>query len=452
MSNLMSLIRRAPKRFTALVAMALAVVVVPAAVLAWGPDRPTFTGASPAPYVTFNSITDNADVGDERNFVRVRESGVGNYTDNANLQAGKSYDVMVYYHNNASSGLNASGAGIAKDVLLRMQMSANVAANSKTDIAGFITSSNAKPSEVYDTASLTNPSAGTMDLSFVAGSAKVTSNGAVNGATLPDSVFTTGAKLGFDALNGKVPGCNEFSGYVIFKVKAHQPNFTVTKQVQKTGESGWKESVDVKPGDSVNYLVTYKNTGTTNQNNVVLKDTLPQGMSYVSGTTSVANATNPNGLVLDAASDKVTTTGTNIGNYAPGAAAYIKYTAKVAANDKLPLCGPNKLVNKAEIQTDNGNKEDTATVKVPKECTTPDKIKVCELTTKKIITINESDFDASKHTKDYSKCDKTPVTPPVTPPELPQTGAGENIVALFGLGALIASIAYYAASRRALNQ
>lgn len=658
MSKLISLIRRAPKRFSALVAMAAAAVIVPAAVFAWGPDRPTFDAKHPAPYVTFNSITDNRDVGDERNFVRVRESGVGNYTENVNLQPGKSYDVMVYYHNNASSGLNESGAGIAKDVLLRMQMAANVDAGKSTNISGFITSSNAKPNEVYDTATLNNPTTGTMDLHFVAGSAKVTSNGKVNGATLPDSVFTTGAKLGFDSLNGTLPGCNEYAGYVIFKIKAHQPNFTVSKQVQKEGETGWKESVTAKPGEKVNYLVTYKNTGTTNQNNVVLKDTLPKGTEYVSGTTYVANATNPNGLLIGKNSDTATTTGMNIGNYAPGAAAYVKFTAKVSANDKLPVCGTNKLVNKAEIQTDNGNKSDTADVIVNKECkpvakytcdalkvvqvdrthfklttnytaenatfksvtytiknaagqtvdtktststslnytqatvgkftvqaavtftvngsdktvtsegckgafevkkedkdiqvcelatkkiitikesafdaskhsknledckeivknikvcelatkkivtinekdfdakkhsknlddckeivknikvceletkkiitideknfdskkhsknladckvTPPTKIEVCDVTTKTIVTINEADFDETKHSKDLSKCEETPVTPP----ELPQTGAGENIVAVLGLGAIIASLSYYIASRRALNQ
>ncbi|MGH7218353.1 MAG: LPXTG cell wall anchor domain-containing protein, partial [Candidatus Microsaccharimonas sp.] len=80
--------------------------------------------------------------------------------------------------------------------------------------------------------------------------------------------------------------------------------------------------------------------------------------------------------------------------------------------------------------------------------TPPAKIEVCDITTKTIVTINEADFDANKHTTDLSKCEETPVTPP----ELPQTGAGENIVAIVGLGALIASLAYYIASRRALNQ
>jgi uncharacterized repeat protein (TIGR01451 family)/LPXTG-motif cell wall-anchored protein len=458
MSKLNSLIRRAPKRFSAVVAMIAAAVVVPIAVMAYGPERPTFTGANPAPYVTFNSITDNPDVGDERNFVRVKPAGEGTYGENVNVEAGKSYDVMVYYHNNASTGLNASGAGIAKDVMLRMQMEANIAANSKTNVSGFITSSNANPGEVYDSASLTNTSGATMDLNFVAGSAKVKSNGAVNGQTLPDSVFSTGTHLGFDALNGSLPGCNEFAGYVIFQVKANQPDFSVTKQVRKTGETTWNKTAAVKAGDSIDYLVTYKNGGTTNQNNVVLKDTLPKGVKYTAKTTSVANTANPQGLLLDAASDTATTTGANIGNYGPGAAAYIKYSATVEDNANLPVCGPNTLTNKAEIQTDNGNKSDTATVTVTKECAPEVKeITVCDLSTKKPLTINEKDFDASKHSKNFDDCKETPTTPPVTPPttttppELPHTGAGDNIAAIAGLGAIVAGVTYYIASRRALG-
>ena len=69
MSTLTSLIRRAPKRLFAAVAVIAAAIIVPAAVLAWGPDRPTFTIEQPANYVTFNSITNNPVHGDERNFV-----------------------------------------------------------------------------------------------------------------------------------------------------------------------------------------------------------------------------------------------------------------------------------------------------------------------------------------------------------------------------------------------
>jgi len=46
----------------------------------------------------------------------------------------------------------------------------------------------------------------------------------------------------------------------------------------------------------------------------------------------------------------------------------------------------------------------------------------------------------------------TPTTPkaPVTPAALPKTGATENVVAVFGLGALVASTSYFVMSRRNL--
>jgi hypothetical protein len=58
--------------------MIAAAVIVPASIFAWGPNRSTFTIDSPANYVTFNSITDNPNIGDERNFVGIRESGTNN--------------------------------------------------------------------------------------------------------------------------------------------------------------------------------------------------------------------------------------------------------------------------------------------------------------------------------------------------------------------------------------
>ncbi|MEO5950308.1 MAG: PKD domain-containing protein [Candidatus Saccharimonadales bacterium] len=48
--------------------------------------------------------------------------------------------------------------------------------------------------------------------------------------------------------------------------------------------------------------------------------------------------------------------------------------------------------------------------------------------------------------KDSPEC----VVPPVTPPELPHTGAGDGIGAVIGLSAIVASTGYYVASRRSL--
>ncbi len=439
MNKLISLIRRAPKRVAAITVMVAAAIIVPATVLGYGPvDRATFTYANPAPYVTFNSITDNPTVGDERNFVRVKEKATGTtYSDNVTLQAGKTYQVMAFYHNNASSGLNASGEGIAEDVTLRMQMPAEVAGNTTSLVSGFVNSSNANPTSVWDSANMQNAGADKLYLRYVQGSAKVTSNGAVNGQTLPDAFLTTGTPLGYDALDGTLKGCNQYSGYVIYEFTVVKPDFKVEKQVSVDNGKTWSTNAETTPGSTILYRVIYTNTGSTQQDNVTIYDTLPTGVSYVAGSTLVAHA--GTGGSYKASVDGITSNGLTIGSFAPTANAYVKFSAKVAEKN-LPKCGINTLRNVAKVWTSTGEKEASADVTVNQTCE-PGKITVCELSTKKLITINESQFDSSKQTKDLSLC-----------VELPQTGPTENIVAIVGLGALIASIAYYVASRRALNQ
>ncbi len=391
------------KQLLAIIATVATTILAPTALLAWGPGRPTFTTAVPATYVTFNSITDNPSQGDERNFVKVREANAGNetYSDSVSLKAGSEYVVFVYFHNNAASNYNltANGSFVRAEI---PKIVPNGSTGTKAN--GFVGATNANPTQVWDDISFSNATGGDIGLDYVPGSATIHSFGAVNGKAMSDKIVTTGAAIGYNALDGKVPGCNEFAGYVTFRVKANQPNFTISKQVHKTGTTGWKETDAVNPGDSVDYLITYKNTGTTAQQNVAIYDVLPAGVTYIAGTTYLANKQNPNGVK---SVDGITGNGINIGNYAPGEMAYIKFSAKVADNKDLANCGNNTLVNTGKVVTANGSKTDTANVTVVKKCE-------------------------------------------VTPPELPKTGAGETIVSVLGLGALITSIAYYIASRRAL--
>ena len=674
MGKITSLIRRAPKRLSAIVAIVTAAVIIPAVVFAWGPNRATFTVKNPAPYVTFNSITDNPNYGDERNFVTIKDAANtnnGGWTDEINVQAGKEYYVRMYVHNNAAENLNL----VAENVTAKFNLPSHEA--KRIQIDGYLSSSNANPGQVWDQAVFNG--ANNFSLDYVEGSARYNNNVFTgNGATLSDNVVSNGATLGYDKLDGKIPGCFKYDGFVTFKVKALENNFDVQKTVRKTDSTDktFKESVAVKPGDKVDYQIYFKNTGNTQLKEVVVKDILPAGVTYVPGTTHLYNSSG-NRVVADG----IAGGGIIIGGYMPNGDAYMKFTAQVANNDKLPVCGPNTLKNVAKVTTDAGSKEDTANVTVDKECkpevkytcdslavkkltstkvqfttnytvenatfknvtyvirnasgaeidrkvstantleytqTTPGKytveaivtvtvngqdktvtgpkckgefeiekkvvvkytcnaleiksisrtefrfstaysvenatfksityvvrnaagtvvdtitattnsttytqsqagaytvqatvhftvngeektatsdkckgefkvkdlpkeitvcelatkkivtikesefnpskysknlddckeapktIEVCEIATKKIVTINESDMD-SRYTTDLSKCEETPVVPP----ELPQTGTTENIVAIVGLGAMIASIAYYAASRRALNQ
>jgi len=449
MSTLTSAIRLAPKRFIAAVSMVALAIIVPAITLAWGPDRPTYTTEHPADHVTFNSITDNPAHGDERNFVQVKEASASDstYAENVSLTPGKEYTVFVYYHNNAASNLNASGKGIALGAYAKAEIPAVVTKGStNTKALGYIGASNASPKEVYDDISFSNSTAGDIALRFIDGSAKIYNKGATNGKTLSDSIITTGAPIGHTSLDGKVPGCNDYAGYITFNIVADQPNFELKKEVRVAGSTTWSESVNTTPGATVEYQLEYKNTGTTKQNDVVLKDALPAHLSYVKDSTFITNKSNPTPKLLS--NNLTTDTGINIGNYSPESVA--KVTFKATVNGKTELfCNPVTIKNVGSVHTNNGSKEDDANVvvKSDKDCI-PGTINVCEIATKQIINIKESDFNSSKHSKNLDDCKEVPTTPP----ELPQTGMTENIVAIVGLGAMIASIAYYVASRRALNQ
>lgn len=486
MKNLLTKLRYVPTRFGMVAAVLLASASV-AVTFAWGPARDTYTMAQPADHVVFNSITDNPNYGDEREFVIVRDLTTGgSYGDTTNLVPGHEYQVQVYVHNNAHSDLNASGVGVAKDTTVRVVVPASVTGSDTVD--GFVKASNAAPTEVWDTAEL--KSTNKVDLEYVSGSAHLSTNS--QQVNLPDSILSTGVKIGDKDMSGDWRGCLEYAGAVTFKFRVKQAPvnaFTMDKQVRKhsTTTGGWVEKYAAQPGEVVDYIVRYKNTGAMTQQNVVVKDTLPAGMTYVAGSTVVANSNYPSGLAV---ADGVTTTGINIGAYTPNANAWVRFSAKVAANDALITCGPNTLRNVATVETGAGNKSDNADVTVTKTCAvvkditvcelatkkeitikenafdatkhsknmadckvlTEKFLKVCEISTKKTLTINEKDFDATKHTTNFADCKETTVTKtPETPGTIASTGPGTILSGLFGSSALGLGISSFVRSRAAVR-
>lgn len=374
MKKITSIFKRIPKSLVAVFAM-LAAVLIPVAIMAWGPDRPTFTMAKPASYVTFNSITDNSLEGDERNFVRIHEVSEANnvWHDTITVEEGKEYMVRIYVHNNAASNLNL----VATNVRASFGLS-NEYGNSFT-MNGFVSSDNANPTKIWDQIVVQGEKQ--FKLNYVAGSAKYYNNAVGSaGVALGNDLFTTeGALLGWETMNGQIPGCMEYSGYVLFRIKPEfkpetpeNPNFTIDKKVRVQGQTEWKDNVTANPGDTLEYRIEYKNTGDTTLTNVIVKDTLPAGVSYIDGSTKLWNANNPNGTSV---ADGVTTTGINIGNYTAGSNAIVRFSAKVADNEVLPKCGDNVLKNVASAKPDGQDpKEDDATTTVPKECELPEPV------------------------------------------------------------------------------
>jgi uncharacterized repeat protein (TIGR01451 family) len=406
MKNIFNTIMKLPKITKVFLIAALSTVLIPSMLLAWGPDRPTFTIENPATYNTFNSITNNPNYGDERNFVTIKDAAntnAGGWVDEIDIVGGKDYLVRMYVHNNAAENL----ALIARNVEARFNVPDYRA--KRIQIDGYLSSSNSSPREIWDQAVFVNDKNFRID--YIEGSATYTNNVFTSGTGLTDSIISSGSRLGYTSMNGEIPGCFQYTGYVIFKVRALEAEFTLDKTVRLNDVTDKKfyETATAQPNSKVDFQIYFDNTGNDNLSDVIVKDSLPAGLTYVAGSTYLHNSGGTKQVA-----DGITTTGLNIGGYNSGGDAYLKFTAQITPNDNLPKCGENTLVNSATVTTAIGSKTDTATVKVTRICT------------------------------------DTP--PPVTPPELPKTGPAENILAIMGVGAAIASIGYYQASRREFKQ
>lgn len=190
--------------------------------MAWGPERPTYTNQKPADHATFNSITNNAAVGDERDFVRIEEKSSGRpYSSEITLEAGKQYEVYIYYHNDASETYNDKDhnyVGIARDVRLSSSFPQSLAKNQRAAVTGRITSTNAEPAAVWDEAYVTAKE--DMTLHYVTASAKIYNQWPVNGSVLPMSLFSSeGTFIGLDKLNGAIKGCERYSGQIVYTIQ-----------------------------------------------------------------------------------------------------------------------------------------------------------------------------------------------------------------------------------------
>ena len=349
----------------------LAAVIAPVAVMAWGPARPSFTIEKPADYITFNSITNNPVIGgDEKDFVGIREVGSNaKWTNNMKVQNGKEYYVRMYVHNNAASNLNL----VAENVVAKLNVPTTTAKN--VTVQGQISASNAKPNTVWDEATFSSDN--DFNLAYVAGSALFENNG-MGSTKLPDSIVNnTGATLGYSKLDGKIPGCFQYAGYVTVKVKAqvNQPQEKTDIDLAKTvrnktnGEKTWTETVSAKGGDTVQFQIHAKNTGSAGIQNLVIRDILPKGLNSVAGTTNLYNTSTPKGLKVS--DNIIQNSGINIGTYQANGDAYVRFDATVAAEKDLPVCGDNVLTNIAQASDQKIVKNDTASVRITKKCDTP---------------------------------------------------------------------------------
>lgn len=339
--------------------------------------------------ITFNSIviadsdyewhrkTNGKEIGkgtikNELVFVGAREdTGINAGADNKwngkeiAVEDGKIYLTRIYVHNNSLYGMDS----VAEDT--RVWFNVPSASDKVIRINGFISSSNASPSEYIDYVDFTSDVP--FHLEYVEGSALLENNGigAGGGIQLSDNIVNAksasegepdgGVLIGYDALDGRVPGCYQYTNYVTIRVKAvYDYEFSVEAKVRLAGDTDktWKESVEAKVGDKVEFQIQYKNISDYKQDGVVIKDVLPSNLRYVEGSAKLYNVLYPNGLTFDEGT--VVTTGVKIGNYTAGSNAFIRLTAEVT-NDNL-ACGMNTLYNWGQVGVGDTVDQDSATV------------------------------------------------------------------------------------------
>lgn len=406
-------------------AVVLAGTLAPVMVNAWGDSdngRPSYTLAEInagklGNKITFNSIS-NGKIGDEKNFVGAKVSGAKVDTWNANeieVQDGGTYTIRLFVHNNSPKGMDAVAKGV------KATFSIPTLASKSLTIVGYLDSSNAAPTRYWDEVTL--KSNGNFYLEYVKGSAQYNNNKGT--FKLPDELVTSGATLGFDKMNGEIPGCYEYSGVVTMDVKVHSAVASkLTKQVRIKGTKDWSESVEAKVGDEVEYQIEYVNLLNDRVTNVMIRDVLPNNVEYVQNSTYLYNSNYQNGTLLD--DNTVTTTGINIGNYKAKGKAYVRFTGKVV--DKTLACGKNQLVNWASSTVNNEVSKDDASVMVSKTCEGAPENPENPTTT----TVTTTD------------------NPTGTPTTIVSTGPGAVVTGAVGAGSVVTTLGYYIASRKKL--
>lgn len=311
--------------------------------LAWGPERPTFTMESPATYPVFNSITNNPTIGDERDFVRVGEinAEVTDLKNEVEVIPGKQYLVYVYIHNNASATYNDSAhhnSGVAVRTRMSTLFPTVLTPSEKGKISATITADNSNPLSVWDEAYFTTKTSKVL-LNYVEGSAKIYNDYAANGSVMPSSLFTEqGTLVGLNALNGVIPGCEQYHSVVTYVVEAKELSGFITKTASKSA---------IAVNEEVEFQLEIKNTGDVALTNATVKDSLPESLTLVPG--SVYLSANDS-TTKDQLSDNLISTGYNLGRIGTGNVVYITYRAKAGTDFD---CNGSKLNNIATLVYDS---------------------------------------------------------------------------------------------------
>ncbi len=347
-----------------------------------------FLAATIAPVMT--NFATAADPVDMEGDVTVRNATQKDtaYANSVSIELDEIAQVQLWHHN-----LKAPDTAEAKNTVVRFDVPTE---EGKTQtIRGVSKSDNGNTISDTATVKLTQERA---RVEYVPGTAKFKYNkGAADGkaecitgyeypdescfavVSISDDVVTTGVNLD-SYRGGPLKGCNAFHESVTIQLRSKIDVVQVNKFVRAAGgdSDDWVRKMNVKPGQKVEYLISFKNVGNSVLNNIVAADNLPLYHEYVDNTAMLRNGKYPSGVAITN-DNAIFSGGVNVGDYAPGANGYVWFTALIKKNvyDK---CGVYQIRNVAFVNPDETSPYySTAEVNINNECEEePEVTAVCE--------------------------------------------------------------------------
>ncbi len=169
-------------------------------------------------------------------------------------------------------------------------------------------------------------------LRFKSASAIIHNDGEANGSILSSALFSAeGTPIGYNKLVGTIPGGSKYSGYITYTLVAENTETALSIRSSLDG-GNWADVVYAKPGEIIIYKVEFENIGNTNLTNVIFKESHDEGLSLVSGSTTVFDSVHVDGIVID---DILDISGYNTGDVYAGALRQIVFCAKVVEDETL---------------------------------------------------------------------------------------------------------------------
>ena len=334
--------------------------------------------------IVFNSIGDESLIGTgnvtyEKNFVAARidngrnlgESNI--WSDRITAEEGKTYYIRLYVHNNSPKAYDA----ISEDTRVRFDIPPVAAKN--IVVKGLITSANAEPSWYSDT--VVFQADRPFYIAYDLGSAFLENNGfSPDGKSLSDDIINEPTLIGYDKLDGSIPGCYQYSAYITIRVKPvfvdngnvslvnDSPSLIDPKDVFFVDMKVWDGEKwvyelpnDVTVGDRLFYMLTYINKTNRLSDNIQVKISHHDCLRIIDDTTElcrldVDKQTMKNGIDVE---------GLKIGTYKPDESVSIIFQAEVIDN-ALPDNG-RSLYCTGQIQDGNTILSDRVNVKAVKD-------------------------------------------------------------------------------------